>query len=79
MNEGAQERSCRIAVDHGARFAKAHTAAADAADCELLTDQRVQIDASRDQVPPVLAGGQRWVERFAHLGLDQRQCTAGDA
>ncbi len=76
VHERSQHRPIGIALDDRARLAQPHAAAPDLPDRELMSDQRVQVDAPRDDVPAVLARRERRLERLAHLGLDHRQRAA---
>jgi len=59
MDERAQKRPFRRSLEDTAWLAQAHAAAGDGAERELPPDERVEVDPARDDVPPVLTGGER--------------------
>ena len=73
VHERAQDGTTGIALEHRARLAQSHSPTAGGADGELAAYERVQVDPADDEVAAVLVGGERRIERLAHLGLDQRQ------
>ena len=80
MDEPAQGAGRRHPLEPRARLGRALSEAGHLAELEAAPDQRVQIDAARDDVAPRGPGLQLdamfVVQRLDGLGLDQRELLA---
>ena len=59
VHELSEDRPRGIALNHGARLAQSHASTAHFAYRELVLNQPIQVDASRDEVAAVLVGSKR--------------------
>jgi hypothetical protein len=73
VNKLSQHWPVGVTLYHRAGLAQPHAAAADRPDAELVSDQMIEVDASGDEVPPVLIRRQRRRKRLAYFGFDDRQ------
>ena len=59
VDEFSEDRPRGIALNHGARLAQSHASTAHFAYRELVLNQPIQVDGSRDEVAAVLVGSKR--------------------